>query len=300
MTANLRAFLGLLFEPDEHLLVEVVQERRPGVERPRCLARRWWKPEHLLAQVDVVAPWALDRHAAVYFGVLARRPGTANGAGAVPGRVVWADLDDAEARARLADWHTPTATVASGRGIHAYWTLDERHPPGVLAEATARVALRLGGDRVGDTARVLRLPGTWWAKADPPRRVEMIDLEPARRWSLAELVAGLPDAPTVAASLARLAAEALQPPPAWLLARVDADPRLAQHWRGEAGGTSRSERDFRLVLALARRGLTDREALAALLWARPEGAARSRANPGDYLVRTVGRALAVSDGWRRR
>jgi len=300
MTADLGAFLGTLFEPGDHLLVEVLQERRPGIKRPRCLARRWWTTSKLVAKVDVVAGWAVERHAAVHFGILARRPGTADGAGAEPGRVVWADLDDAQARGRLAAWHAPTATVASGRGLHAYWIVDRRHPPATLAEAAARVALHLRSDHVGDTARVMRLPGTWWAKADPPRRVEVVDLEPARRWRLVDLVAGLPETAAVAGGAAALDAEALGPPPAWLVARIDTDARLREHWCGEAGGASRSERDFKLVLALARRGVRDRDALAALLWARPDGAARSRAKPGSYLARTVDRALVVAAGWRRR
>jgi hypothetical protein len=300
MTASLEVFLDLLFEPGETILVDVIEERRPGVARPRSLARRWWPPAKVAAMAPTVAAWALERKAAVYFGVLPRQPETQAASGAYPGRVVWADLDDEESRNRLAAWRTPTITVSSGRGLHGYWCLTETYQAPILVAATARVGGLLGGDHVWDAARVLRLPGTWWSKADPPRPVEVRDVEPGRRWALAELLEGVPVAAPSTVTGKRIAVNDVGDPPAWLIARIESDHRLLAYWKGEAGGPSRSERDYKLALALAVRGVRDPKLLAAALLARPEGAARNRPDPADYLGRTVARALAMSAGWRRR
>jgi len=300
LTADLRAFTGLLFRPDHYVLVEAVQERRAGVVRPRNLARRWWRPADLVENAPRMIPWALERQAAVYFGVLPRRLGVHAGMGALPGRVVWADLDNDEAKARLAAWRPASVVVSTGRGLHAYWILDRPQEPGRLVAATARIGGHIVGDRVWDLARVLRLPGSWWVKADPPRKVEIVTWEPSRIWTLAELVGDLPVAHTAAGSGRRIDTSEVAPPPSWLLTRIEGDPKLRAYWSGEAGGQSRSERDFKLVLALAVRGFRDRRALASVLLARPDGAAHHRRDPDDYLGRTIERALTLAAGWRRR
>lgn len=58
----------------------------------------------------------------------------------------------------------PYTVVDSGRGFHAYYRLNQDHPPEDwhLTEHAGRILSRLvGGDAVHDPARVLRAPGSW-------------------------------------------------------------------------------------------------------------------------------------------
>ena len=64
----------------------------------------------------------------------------------------------------------PTAVVASGRGIHAYWVFDKAQPP-EFAETWSRmqraIVYRLQADRSAvDANRVLRVPGTYNSKRE--------------------------------------------------------------------------------------------------------------------------------------
>jgi hypothetical protein len=98
--------------------------------------------------------------------------------------------DQAAALAALRDFCKETLLprpiiVNSGRGIHAYWALEEDIPPHVWEPAAAK--LRLLCDKLGlwvdpvvfETARVLRVPGTLNFKEDPPLEVEVLSASPA-------------------------------------------------------------------------------------------------------------------------
>lgn len=103
------------------------------------------------------------------------------------------------------------AVVDSGNGAHPYWVLDGDDPTWTLdtqekradAQAVYRRFHRLVGkiatehgagvDNVSDLCRVLRVPGTFNHKTDPPKPVELIALpfgEP-RRLTFAEVTARL-------------------------------------------------------------------------------------------------------------
>jgi hypothetical protein len=69
----------------------------------------------------------------------------------------------------------PAVVVLSGRGIHAYWTLDE--PTSDLAlvrRVNQGLRDRFGGDNAIDPARILRLAGTLHHKQSPPLPVRLL------------------------------------------------------------------------------------------------------------------------------
>ena len=121
---------------------------------------------------------------------------------------LFADLDaksypggEDEARAALARAaFPPTAIVASGGGLHAYWKLKE--PLDLTTEADAarsllrRLAAYLGADlAAAEPARILRLPNTVNGKYDPPRRVVLELLEASREYNPSDFDEVLPADP---------------------------------------------------------------------------------------------------------
>jgi hypothetical protein len=71
--------------------------------------------------------------------------------------------------------------VSTGGGLHCYWTLTEEVDAEAwrpVAEQFKTIAVSLGvrADHsvTADCARILRLPGTWNVKYDPPRPVETL------------------------------------------------------------------------------------------------------------------------------
>jgi hypothetical protein len=74
----------------------------------------------------------------------------------------------------------PSMTVATGGGLHVYWTLDRALMPHewgplayALAEATKRHGLRCDTQCTIDSARVLRIPDTFNHKTGTPRPVRI-------------------------------------------------------------------------------------------------------------------------------
>ena len=75
----------------------------------------------------------------------------------------------------------PTMVVASGGGMHVYWTLSEALPPArwkalaiALAEATKEHGLKCDTQCTIDSARILRVPDTYNRKQDKPRAVKLV------------------------------------------------------------------------------------------------------------------------------
>jgi RepB DNA-primase from phage plasmid len=120
----------------------------------------------------------------VFCGPLPRDAALPGSAGVTGGRVLWVDLDDAEALARLAVFAPrPCLIVSSGGsgGAHAYWRLTRRLPGRVLEAANAALARELIGDpAVKDRGRLMRLPGTVNGKTGHPCRLLRADLRPER------------------------------------------------------------------------------------------------------------------------
>lgn len=145
----------------------------------------------------------------LYVGVASRKDsssGAATNLHELPALFVdidFKDLDETEARARLAAFPPPTALIQSGGGLHPWWSLvtplNVTAPEGCTRAKglLRRLATALGGDlAAAEPARILRLPGSKNHKYDPPRLVTIELLDASRRYTLDELTAHLPAEPT--------------------------------------------------------------------------------------------------------
>jgi hypothetical protein len=116
------------------------------------------------------------------------------------------EIDAVDALDRLQRFaRTPTMIVSSGTAghAHAYWRLRSRVEAVELEQANRTLASHLGGDLASiDAARILRPAGTLSHKHRPPTPVELLHLDPAVRYELAELVDGLTPAPSRPAAAA--------------------------------------------------------------------------------------------------
>jgi len=97
----------------------------------------------------------------------------------------------------IASLSPPTFTIDSGGGYHTYWLLKTTNTDiAQMKDLQARWVAYVGGD-VGahDLARVLRVPGSFNHKYDPPRPVHFVDYNVGRTYDLAKLTKGLPPPP---------------------------------------------------------------------------------------------------------
>jgi hypothetical protein len=150
---------------------------------------------------------SLSSRTDVYCGVLLRSH-RAGGRGAVTSsHLAFVDVDAVDALDRLQrSAMTPTMIVSSGTAghAHAYWALRTRVGAVELEQANRTLASHLGGDLASvDAARILRPAGTLSHKYRPPASVELLRLNPATRYEVAELLDGLqPPPPRPAAATA--------------------------------------------------------------------------------------------------
>jgi hypothetical protein len=191
MTA-IGSWLGMLFgaEP-EGSFVEVRWRLRRGAGMGR---------EFIPIRAPRLAETIVARGAEtdVYVGVAprAREDGTRAGVDRV--HAIWADVDDAEALARLrAFTPRPSIVVRSGSpdSVHAYWALWPPISPDQAEVANRRIAHAIGADRRAvDAARILRPPDTVNWKGDEPTAVELGYFE-AEVHTVEQVVGSLPDPP---------------------------------------------------------------------------------------------------------
>jgi hypothetical protein len=135
----------------------------------------------------------------VYVGVCLRTR-RAGGRDAIDrSHLAFVEIDTQDALDRLRAFpHPASAIVLSGSTghAHAYFTLSAPVSVPELERANRRLAHALGGDLASvDAARILRPPSSWNHKHSPPAQVELIELDPARRYDLDQLVDGLDDPP---------------------------------------------------------------------------------------------------------
>jgi hypothetical protein len=132
------------------------------------------------------------RHADVYVGCAprTRRSGRKESVG--PVGALWADCDDAAASERARAWEpAPTMIVRSGTtgARHFYWRLYAPLPPPRAELANLRLAKSIGADRCHDAGRILRPPGTWNFKHQPPREVTLEQHAHSRTVRVADVLA---------------------------------------------------------------------------------------------------------------
>jgi hypothetical protein len=112
--------------------------------------------------------------------------------------VLWAECDGAAA-AHAAQHYDPQPAIVVGSGsgdnVHAYWPLREPLSPQEAERANLRLAHAIGADRACfDVARILRPPGSWNHKHQPPAPVRAIRLDAGTRFDAHRV---LRDAPAV-------------------------------------------------------------------------------------------------------
>lgn len=80
---------------------------------------------------------------------------------------------------------SPSALVATGGGLHVYWISDTPLPVAIwqpYAEGLKALALKFGllcdAGVTSDAARILRVPGTFNHKTEPPRPVRVLGIKP--------------------------------------------------------------------------------------------------------------------------
>jgi len=134
----------------------------------------------------------------VYVGVLLRHHRAGGRHACERSHLAFIEIDRPDALERLAQYRCPPSMVIASGGTpghaHAYWRLQQPVDLDELEQANRRLAIRIGGDLASvDAARILRPPTSWNRKRTPPTRVELLVMQPARRYQLAELTAGLAD-----------------------------------------------------------------------------------------------------------
>ena len=134
----------------------------------------------------------------VHVGVLLRRRRAGGRQACEHSHLAFIDIDSPDALQRLARHRCPPSVVIASGGTpghaHAYWQLQQPVDHDALEQTNRRLAHHLGGDPACvDAARILRPPGSWNRKHTPPTRVELLILEPGRRYPLGQLTADLPN-----------------------------------------------------------------------------------------------------------
>ncbi len=132
----------------------------------------------------------------VYVGVLLRRRRGGGRDACERSHLAFVEIDRPDGAQRLARHRCPPTMVISSGGspghAHAYWQLHESISLEDLETANRRLAVRLGGDLACvDAARILRPPTSWNRKHTPPTRVELLEFQPNRCYTLADLTASL-------------------------------------------------------------------------------------------------------------
>ena len=229
---------------------------------------RW--PEQADTLVDKALKLAPE--ADVYVAPLLRSTRSRKKVAALPGQVVWADLD--APREQTSGFERvligPSGLlVDSGQGghRHVYLWLPDELEPSEIEQLNRHLAAVLGADAGWDASKYLRLPGTLnhkpRAAGGQSTPVQIIDGQRAPKdWTVDELLELLgppPDANGAASRNPRTDLEPVMPTTALahLLARLDEEPG------------DRSEQMWSFVGACLKAGLSDAETLALTLEHRP-------------------------------
>ena len=89
----------------------------------------------------------------------------------------------------------PAVVIGSGSGsnCHAYWPLREPLAPAQAEAFNLRLAHALGADRACfDASRILRPPGSWNHKHQPPRPVTVVTMQRGLAFDAREVAGHLP------------------------------------------------------------------------------------------------------------
>jgi hypothetical protein len=206
----LTAFLALLVAREPGGLLEVRARRAEG-----GMLQRFHRPGRLREAADALLE--LGARTDVYVGCAPRLRHAGDGSSLGQAWVLWVDCDGAASVARLAAFlPAPAVVVRSGTAtnVHAYWPLVRPLAPDEATAANRQLAGVLGADaRSADATRILRAPGTRNFKHDPPRAVTLDRFKPARRFTVAQLVATTAMGTSTAAASSEARASAVDDDP---------------------------------------------------------------------------------------
>lgn len=154
--------------PNAHLEIRYVNDPK----------RQIWIP---LDKIEDDLP-EFDNNRNCYFGVAARMDKQGDKSGIVEIPALWLDLDIEKGATQTklnAFCLKPSIVVNSGGGLHVYWILKETarwSDIQKIENLLKRLAIQLDGDfAAAEAARILRVPGTYNYKYNPPRLVEIIE-----------------------------------------------------------------------------------------------------------------------------
>lgn len=249
----------------------------------------------------------------LYFGVCTRKPGATHGRkeDCYEAPAYWADLDfkdfaggEQEARMRLASCPlSPSVVVRTGGGLQAFWIFKEPEVIGInidLHEARLKaIALSLGGDRVWDMSRIMRIPGTTNFPTEKKRRNGRRDPAPCVIESITEFLYNpsdfdelVPQGQVIVPVAANFSPTSNVP--AKFQADLQTDTYLQEVFEGMhqtfRRGTNeidRSRMDAKLAKRLIHHRYTDEE-IAPILMQYPYGKMAERHDPEKYLSYVTG------------
>lgn len=180
----------------------------------------------------------------------------------------------------------PSVIVDSGHGFHCYVRLDRFHLFDVVQPIMRGIAQRIGGDRVYDRARILRLPGLSNHKGGGCTPVRLIRFDTTLTYNLADLAEYAWRERKVERQWRQVPADG------WGVGHsTDAD-RYVDHldFDYDPGKGMRSEHDYGVVCQLIEHGWSDPRIVRAFE-DHPQGIGAKFSKAGyRYLERTIRKA----------
>jgi len=175
-------FLGSIFEPGD------IIELRP---LPPSAGRKWFELSELpdaITWLQGICHSESSRVHAYFGGNPRKRRGGSQEQDVALARCVFADFDggvvveDAWSRVKAAGYPMPTATIASGGGVHCWWRLDEPISDQAVWHLRMKaMASALGSDQsICDWPRIMRLPGFRNWKHEQCPLATLTDCDPTR------------------------------------------------------------------------------------------------------------------------
>lgn len=171
--------------------------------------------------------------------------------------VLWADFDT-KVTSRLHVFHEinkievpPQIIIDSGHGFHTYWLLHEKVGVREAQDVMKNLAIRHGGDIVGDPSRIMRVPGTLNIKTEPHKAVRMVKFNPFERVRFGDFINYEP----VAAEPMEVDGYKAITPSDWIDRRLQESP-----WKG-----TRSEFIFGIICSMVRAKWSLEQAYEALI-----------------------------------
>lgn len=189
----------------------------------------------------------------------------------------------------------PGLRVSSGAGIHLYILLDRPYTVAEAAAVAKRVCYVSFGDPVSNPNRLMRLPGTWNPKYEPPEPCLLARAEEVR-YSLEQITAaldgvGAPRIDDLPETGAVPASDHPSEVPTVLEFLAPLWRQVIETGRPPLGWTDMSSLDWAVICQLVQAGASD-EQIAAIYASYPVASLKFARSGSAYLSRTIRRARA--------